>query len=459
MLNPLDAILAGRLLTLAIALLVPLTSPVSIVRAEQEPPETVPERGRRPVSPETPLRVAFRLSDGVRLSGHLTAWSDEFFDGSFGRRRWTELMSADAETILRQLIDAEAAPDWVLVGEIMLELQDERRAERAFRRALDVDGEASPLIDEARARVEKRRAEREAQQKIIEAQRLRTMTPEGLDWPVTHWPALSVAEQQAALAAVRGEADRILEEAGTPLSPVNSQFFLVYSDLDRRETAQWARRLDLLYRQLSRLLYWPEQQSIFRGKAVVFIFKDRDLFRLVEAQAFDHLTPRSVGAIMHPRDQLVFINTHFLADERAFGAALLRQATYAFMHCYITPRRLPAWANDGLADYMAATLLQDSIIDEKRRPLALRFVRSGGNVGSLLELTYRDAAWPGRDEIGPAVGHLMVELMILQHQARFVGWIASVKSGKPWEEALQQDYGMAKGPLIGLFTQYYTVND
>ena len=44
---------------------------------------------------QNPLRVRFQLSDGIRVAGQMTSCDNEGFDGTFGRRQWTELDASD----------------------------------------------------------------------------------------------------------------------------------------------------------------------------------------------------------------------------------------------------------------------------------------------------------------------------------------------------------------------------
>ena len=105
---------------------------------------------RQDVDP--PRRVRFQLADGVRVSGSLTSWDAEGFDGSFGRRLWVELTPDDVWRLHVAIMDPADTEHWINLGRVLLIMDGgQQAAERAFRRAMRIDPEgATPAIEEAR---------------------------------------------------------------------------------------------------------------------------------------------------------------------------------------------------------------------------------------------------------------------------------------------------------------------
>ena len=56
-----------------------------------------------------PQFVRFRLADGVQVVGNMTSWDAEGFDGSFGRRLWTEITIRDVWRLYVQVMDQSEA--------------------------------------------------------------------------------------------------------------------------------------------------------------------------------------------------------------------------------------------------------------------------------------------------------------------------------------------------------------
>ncbi len=306
------------------------------------------------------------------------------------------------------------------------------------------------------ARARRQRAEL---QRAIEAERLNTRSPEAGPWPADPWPALTADEQQTALSVMKNEAQQIARQATLPIAPIETDYVLFYSDMPRLQAAKLARMLDRTYDEISKLVGLRDGRNIFWGKAAVLVFKDQDRFRLVEAETFGQLVPLKVTGMCHPVGPKVFISCYATADDDELAATLVREMVHGYLHRFGSPKRLPAWANEGLAEYLVAASVKADSADNALRRAALQFIRGGGNVQAVLDLKYADDTWPGPNEIGRAVGFLLIELMIRENPAGFGAWVRAVKQGDDWPEALRDRYGVSRRRLVGAFVQYYLVND
>jgi hypothetical protein len=61
--------------------------------------------------------------------------------------------------------------------------------------------------------------------------------------------------------------------------------------------------------------------------------------------------------------------------------------------------------------------------------------------------------------VGHPVGYLLVDLMIAERPAGFGAWVRAVKGGKPWRQALAEDFGVDAERLAASAAQWYRVND
>jgi hypothetical protein len=418
-----------------------------------------------------PISVRFELADGVRVAGQMTACDDCGFDGSFGRRDWTELEINDAWRLHTRVMDQQSAADWVNLGRVMLLMRARQPkgsdlADRAFRRAVQIDPSMQQRIEEVKDEVAEIERAARAAKREAEAQKLTTVSPEGGPWSADPWPALSEQEQAAALSTLRADAERVLQQAGTALVPVESPHFLIYSDLERAELAEWMTRLERVVTAMEFVLNpgidpsSKEKGNVITpwGKVVVFIWQDHDRYRLVEADAFRHLVPMASVGVCHPIGPKVYVNMHRHDDEEMFEYMLIVETVHALLHHYRSPARLPAWANEGLAEFIAARANKHSHVRRDRRNAALEFIRADGNVNAVLDLTYPEG-WPGPAEVGSGVGGLIVELMVNQKPQQFARWLNAIKTGKPWAEALREDYNVPREELVTIATQYWRVNN
>jgi hypothetical protein len=330
-------------------------------------------------------------------------------------------------------------------------------AERAFRRALRLDATAADEIRAARDAARDAGRRREQLERTTEDQRLRTRSPEAGSFSATPWPRLSPAERQEAVLTLEDDARQYLRPASVQLEPVRTDRFLVYGDGPPLEVARLATRLEATSARLAGLLGVDEKRNFFQGKAVVFFFSDHDRFRLVEVESFGHLVPRGVSGICHPDGPKVFLNFRTRTGGGIPARTVAHELVHGYMHRFRSPRRLPPWANEGLADYVAAQVADSAEMDE-RRARGLRFIREGGDVNTLIDRRYEDDRTEP-DEVTAMVGMLLVELMINQRPQAFGPWVDAVKYGKDWEAALAEDYGVPRAPLLETFVQYFRVND
>jgi hypothetical protein len=355
-------------------------------------------------------------------------------------------------------MDQNSPVQWVDLGAALLKVHDGGAwAERAFRRGLELDAAVAEKIEAARTAARAAEQHQIEQERTIEQQKLRTSSPEAVAWPADPWPELDADGRVDAIAELKADAARILRQAGIRLTPLETDHYLIYADLPPMGTARLATRLEDTYKTLAELLWLEEQGNRFWGKAVVFYFADADRFRLVEAESFDQLVARRVTAICHYDGPKVFISLTGDPDTDEFYPAAVGAAVHGFLHRYRSPRRLPPWANEGLPAYIATKVSRNDLTDA-RRVRGLDFIRAAHDVSALLLATYDDA-WPGPDDAGPAVGALLVELMLLQRQGPFGAWIRGVKSGDDWQPALTADYGVSFPTLLTTFTQFYRVNN
>jgi hypothetical protein len=387
-----------------------------------------------------------------------------------------ELAASDSWSLYTRVMDQQSAADWINLGRLMLMAalaqpaaadRAKERAETAFRRALQIDAAVEIEIERVRDEVEQRRRAAAEARRLAEAEKLTTISPEGALWGAEAWPALSEDEQASAVLAMKADAERALKQASTGLTPVETAHFIVYAETERSEAADIAVRLERVFLALEFLLNpgidpaatsKPVRMQPW-GKVAVFIWNEQDRFRTVEAETFRHLVPGAAVGVAHFRGPKAFINCWREPDDETFDWAIIRETVHALMHSCQSPKRLPPWANEGLAELIASKANKHSHIGRDRRVKALEFIRAGGSIDAILNLKYEDSSWSGAGDVGPAAGGLLVELMLNQKPARLAQWIMSVKAGKDWATALQEDYGVSREEFVAVSTQFLKVND
>lgn len=424
--------------------------------------------GKMPVGEERvldePVKIAFRLESGSQVvQGVIEQWGPQGVSGSFGSHDWDALELSSLKRVFQRLMDRRSAEDWILMGELHLRRPEEiadRQAKIAFERAERLDPSSKQLIEAARARAMEVDRARMEMERMRAAEQLRQGLPEGVAWTAKPWPPLSDAEQAAAIVEMKSASDELLTKAGYPgVTPVETDYFLLYSDLSPRETATMARDLDAMYERVGEMLGLPPGLNLFWGKAAILICSSQDQFKLIEAQAFGQMIPNGVVGLCHCVGPRVFVNMFRAADDYRFAATLVHETVHGIMHRYLSPQRLPTWANEGFAEYVAAQAFRGSPVDSSRRPQALQFIRQGGSLHSIMEMSYQDGSWPGDNAIGYAVGYVMCDLMIREHPGGFADWVRAIKAGKPWRQALAEEFGADINRLATITRDWHMKND
>lgn len=412
-----------------------------------------------------PIEIKAKTISGTHVKGMLERWSDEALTGSFGTRRWTELTAAELNRLYRNLMDEKNVAQWITLGELLMQVPDgERMSDAAFQKAKRLDKESVPAIELAKSRG--------AEKKRIEAERrLRSILPEGGDFDAKPWPILTDKERQDAIVEMKKDAERIMRDAGASMPLVETKYFLLYSELPPQATSRWASQLDGMYEMVMTLFQVEPGINLFWGKAVVFIFPSRDRFRIVEGAAFKYMVPEGVIGLCHVSGPKVFVNSYLDADEFMFASVLLHETTHGIMHRYLTPKRLPAWANEGFADRIAHIAMTRANLrnpmDRKRRDNGIPYMRQNGDIARIMRMSYEAGTWPGENAIGYSVGYLMCNFMLdvvprvapSRGKDRFKDWVIAVKSGKPWEQALKEDFGFPVEQIAVEALRWFRTND
>jgi len=398
--------------------------------------------------------------DGVKASGTITTWSRDGIDGSLGPRAWTDLDPRDIERIGRRLIDRDDPSHWLILGRALLFSPGaEDRATVAFDRARRLDPDVNEEIKAIRAARDARDAERAAHERAIEAEALRTDTPEANDWSDAPWPAMTPEQHRAARLTTRAAADEALASLGRSWSPIEFGDFLVYTDGDRASLVPLTRTLSRARETILHMLGTTPTSSAFWGHCVVMIIEDRATFELVEAELFRQLLPGNRHAICHFIGPQTYIIAHHDGDRQMLAWRLVRELTRACMHRHRTPRRPPAWLNEGLALHIAGSLVTPPVHKVNHRQVARDFITAGGDVRELFTLDYDHEAWPGPKGVAPAVGALVCERLIAERPNEFARWIIAMKHGETWETALVSTLGTTPAKLAAYVTAWYRVNE
>jgi len=233
---------------------------------------------------------------------------------------------------------------------------------------------------------------------------------------------------------------------------------MIYSDLNRGETAELGKRMDRMYLKVAEMFALPAGLNLFHGKGVCVISGEESRFKAIEMAAFRQVVPPGCIGLCHMMGPKVIVNAWRSPDDDQFIATLVHEATHGIMHRYGKPARLPIWAEEGYAEFVAARSFPSSPVDGNRRPQGIGFIRSGQSTLPFFQGDAANASWPGPNAEGYALGYLAICLMIDQRGNAFGEWVKDVKTGMPWEAALKAHFRCDAAGLAAIVEDWYRRN-
>lgn len=428
---------------------------------------------------DPPVKLTVAPEDGERLRGWLTSYDDDGFamktaEGQSERVLWEALPPDRVMWVQEKILERGDARGWfVLAGHLYPREDGRPHAEKALRRALNADAGL-----ESKA------------QRLRRGEAVDIDEPEEVEAPDEHgpghaghgpegggqgeggpvsigdvqsqfWGELSdelMADSVEEIKVKMIEAQKTLNQR-LPLYEDASEYFLFYSDLPPREARQWAGLLDKMYERLCKIFDIDSQKNIFRGRGLIVVFKyELDYHRY---QALVHGMTSSQGTAGLCRsfgDGHVEVTFFKQDNELDFARILVHEAVHAFNHRYRSYPFLDSWINEGLAEYVASALVDNSgfgestyaqWIDQGKR--SLRELKTFGGNSFFYASHIEGWQYP--------LAHMLTAFMIQQDGNRYRAFIDAIKDGKKWDDAMEEDYGVALGDLVEAFGRSLKIRD
>ncbi|MBL9147077.1 MAG: hypothetical protein JNM94_00135 [Phycisphaerae bacterium] len=418
-----------------------------------------------PLTFEKPQPLKASLLDGSSIGGTVTRFDDDGFDmlldGTPRRFKWEDFRPLETYRVRKRLIDA--APKEERLGRTLdlvawcVSVEDKDATQRAERDAKALGADDAALVT-ARTAGAQRRAEMIAKSVTAAKAALKTTSPEAASFDPALWGPQTPADRDKAVSELKVATAAKLAGAGRELTAIESRNAIVYSDLGAEDAAVRGIDIDRFVRHALPRLGIDQETQPFLGKVVVIVVDGDDRFRLLEASAFQQAVTPSDEAFTHYDGGKAYVVVRRQIDVTRTAAAMYRAIGRAILHRHVSAVRLPTWANEGVVDWLVAMYPPAKSTDAELRKPGLAFVRNGGSIEDVLRATY-DSNWPGANGLGRNVGFLLAGLMAEQEPARFQAWLKAVKNGKPWAQALTEDFGFSPQALADFARRYYRTND
>jgi hypothetical protein len=269
------------------------------------------------------------------------------------------------------------------------------------------------------------------------------------------WGDTNAATAPAFVVAEKAFAQRVANELGLTLHLVETDRFLFYTDLDPREAHDWQRVLDLMYERVGSLLGVPDGVNLFRGKATVFLFRHQRDFAAFERRFYDHRVTFQAGVCHQHGTGEVRIAFHRIEHDLALRQLMVHEAAHGVLHRFRNPTRIPDWLNEGIAEWAAFRVVNHFPQPFRQREAVSRhaIAERGNRLG---EAFWQDGRFAAAD-YGAAFG--LLKILLRKGTPAFQDFVALLKDGTPFPEAIPRVYGYDLSHLVTLYGRSINVRD
>ena len=267
------------------------------------------------------------------------------------------------------------------------------------------------------------------------------------------WPVLTDEQQAESVAELKAFAEKAATKLDRPLKMFETKLFLFYSDLPRKEAANWAGLLDRMYAKLAEMFAVPKGENIWRGKALVFVFEKKDDYQRYEREMANTDPGATAGMCHSSRNGIVKIAFYRQPDELEFAHVLVHESVHGFVHRYRTPVNIPSWVNEGLAE----TTATDLVPQRGRRDMVKTKAREGlqqhkGEMAGFFRANHIDAwQYP--------VAEMMCTFMIQAGNKNYVAFIKALKDKMNVDDALTSGFKAPREKLVAAFGEWLGVKN
>jgi hypothetical protein len=220
---------------------------------------------------------------------------------------------------------------------------------------------------------------------------------------------------------------------------LETRHFLIWTDwpeAKRNLIPDWAEQL---YNVMCDEFGFPRNDPIWLGKCPLFCFKNKRRFQKFAKSVDGYDASKALGYTKTTNGGYVHVVLRRLGnrpeDIDKFAVTMVHEASHAFMHNYGSPKDLPPWLNEGLADYIAERVLGDrSPTGENAAALARQYVAQQKPIREVFEF---ESSPPGHFY---PICQSLVEYLIDKDGDAFVAMINDLKGGMDADKALRRHY-------------------
>jgi hypothetical protein len=262
------------------------------------------------------------------------------------------------------------------------------------------------------------------------------------------WEEISDEDQAKFIAEQKEFLTQASEKIGKSMQLLETKYYLFYTDMPINTVGIYVKYLDQMYENLTKAFDFPEGKNIWRGKCPVVAFQNKEDYYRFENDVMNNPNAEGSKGLCHSfRDGRVLMACWKGTSEGFFAVVLVHETSHGFIHRYKSSIHIPPWINEGIADWVAGTVV-GKLDDEVRRRQyeAVAEIRRAGTLGGQF---FADGADLTRTQYGTASS--MVEILLRIDPKKYRKLVDNVKEGMDSEAALRDAYGFG---FVELTQQY-----
>ena len=240
-------------------------------------------------------------------------------------------------------------------------------------------------------------------------------------------------------------ADKAKQTVVKSMHLIETDHFLIYSAWSRSNDAALKRICEKLYSALCKQFAIPRRQNIWAGKCPIYVFWEREHYLKFckDVDGAGKRSPRLLGAAGYSsqRGSFTYVVLNRVRSKQWFYELLVHESTHAFLARYLTNRHVIAWVNEGLAEYMAATLVPRSYASRKYVSATKEAVKNKRSVAHVFKNVTLNAFDYG-------IAQSFVRYLIHRNRKAFIRFVGLLKQGRSDEQALQEAYGLSREQFL-----------
>ncbi|MGI8981446.1 MAG: hypothetical protein ACR2FY_19645 [Pirellulaceae bacterium] len=295
---------------------------------------------------------------------------------------------------------------------------------------IEFDRKKKTIVHSPERRAARERHEAEVQERLA-AQRHRL------------WPELSQKEHEDWVVKHKEYLKEVSTKMpGVRMQLVETKYYLFYTDMPAETVGIYIAYLDLMYEELCRAFGIPAGKNIWCGKCVVIAFQEQTDFQAFEEIMFQKAGATAQGYCHGAYDGKVIISCFKGEADTFFANMLVHETSHGFIHRWMSSVHVPSWVNEGVADWVAATVVKDKEVQRRQKTAIDRIQQAGSLGGNFFEESHTIEPW----QYG--VASSLVELMLRIDPTKYRQFLTHIKEGLSSQEALQKAYGMTREELV-----------